>query len=423
VNLSRLQHRLRGVQREYLGANLPHGLLGPGLFWPDRDPRRKKHLQLWWQTRLPLPRAVWLIGEYGLWLRWVGYAAWTQSFAAVNENAAAVGEAYGVTWSRQFLRTAWLALWWGVPPDEAYVFGLYRGKPSNALDYIYDNETVAYHHHNSPGIAADLARQRLRDKAGLASELAAQGLPVAATYRCIAKQSGLPLAQLLPTPGAWFCKTRTGSAGTGAFTAVWDGGKLYGQRLEGPALIDSAAVETAWVTLLKMDDALIQPCLINHPALQHLVANGDVITLRVITRWDEGTALPVYAALEIPVAASLEHQQGGHVIVPLDAVAGRIQPNAVGRMPGADDRRRYAEKCALLPHDFEVPDWQALLSYCSQAHAGTQALSTIAWDWVVTPSGPVLLEGNSAWSATMPQLFGGGFLSCLRPDYPESGPA
>jgi hypothetical protein len=35
----------------------------------------------------------------------------------------------------------------------------------------------------------------------------------------------------------------------------------------------------------------------------------------------------------------------------------------------------------------------------------------IAWDWVITPSGPVLLEGNSGWGTATPQMIQGGFLA------------
>lgn len=44
----------------------------------------------------------------------------------------------------------------------------------------------------------------------------------------------------------------------------------------------------------------------------------------------------------------------------------------------------------------------------------------IAWDYVITSDGPCMLEGNSGWGATTPQVIYGGLLkkitnSALQP--------
>jgi hypothetical protein len=45
-----------------------------------------------------------------------------------------------------------------------------------------------------------------------------------------------------------------------------------------------------------------------------------------------------------------------------------------------------------------------------RAHAVFPDVWAIAWDWVLTPEGPVLLEGNSGWGTTLPQRLEGGLL-------------
>lgn len=61
-------------------------------------------------------------------------------------------------------------------------------------------------------------------------------------------------------------------------------------------------------------------------------------------------------------------------------------------------------------HLIHVPRWHELADYTHQAHATFPDIRAIAWDWVITPAGPVLLEGNVGWGAAMPQLMLGGFL-------------
>jgi len=64
-----------------------------------------------------------------------------------------------------------------------------------------------------------------------------------------------------------------------------------------------------------------------------------------------------------------------------------------------------------LPQPFDLPHWPALVWASHQAQTEFPDLWAIAWDWVITPSGPVLLEGNTGWGTTTSQIIQGGFLA------------
>jgi hypothetical protein len=63
------------------------------------------------------------------------------------------------------------------------------------------------------------------------------------------------------------------------------------------------------------------------------------------------------------------------------------------------------------PPDFIVPHWQALVAASLAAHRQFPDVCAIAWDWIITPEGPLLLEGNTGWGTATPQLILGGFLT------------
>lgn len=65
---------------------------------------------------------------------------------------------------------------------------------------------------------------------------------------------------------------------------------------------------------------------------------------------------------------------------------------------------------ARVPEGLAVPNWAALVTASERAHAAFPNVWAIAWDWVITPTGAVLLEGNSGWGTAMPQLLTGGLL-------------
>ncbi|MDM4769037.1 sugar-transfer associated ATP-grasp domain-containing protein [Solimonas sp. SE-A11] len=410
--MSRWRRALRLLRREYLSRGLPHGLLGPALFWPDGDERRALHRRLWWQAPRRLPRPLWLLGEFWLWLRWAAYHVWRQGWTVLRRAGPQVRAEEHISLPRQAGRLLVLGLGWGIPPADVYRFQLYR-RPAAAADYIYDHELAAYHRWRSPGPSAGAARQRLQDKLAAAAALAARGVPVAQTLDCVTRHSAGTLASRLGTGACWFCKTRSGHAGRGAFTVWRVEGGLRGCSFQGRALDDTAAVEQAWRELLALDDALIQPRLENHPALQALGTRDDAITLRLITQGPAGSAPPGYAALEIPAPSAPGTAPQTYVILPLDPRSGCPRPLAAAQLP-EPVRRDQAEVCARLPTDFRVPFWEELLRYNASAHGLCPELWAVAWDWVITPGGPVLLEGNAGFGLAMPQMVRGGLAAAAR---------
>jgi hypothetical protein len=54
----------------------------------------------------------------------------------------------------------------------------------------------------------------------------------------------------------------------------------------------------------------------------------------------------------------------------------------------------------------QVPYWEQVAAFSLNAHRELPKVWAIAWDWVITPDGPVLLEGNGGWGLEQAQLQG-----------------
>jgi hypothetical protein len=348
----------------------PSGLLSWRYFWPPAlgDPRVAAHRRLWLGARGKRPMVPWLARELLAWLRW----------SIRHARRGGPG--------------------WTIPAHETRRFGLAE-RPDAALDHVYDCETSAFHAARNPPEAAPQT-VLLADKLATAHLLAAAGVPTAPVSARVPQGTAPPLAALLPERGAVFCKARSGSGGRGAFAAWRQGAGLAGRRFEGGEIAGDA-VEAAWAALARSDDALVQPLLRNHAALAALAADEELITIRYITRFAAGEPEFFCASIEIPAGRG---PMGGarYAILPLDASSGALL--ALPDHASGEWRESCREARARAPDVTAVPHWAEIAEASHRAHRAVPALWAVAWDWAVTPDGPVLLEGNAAWALATPQL-------------------
>jgi hypothetical protein len=178
--------------------------------------------------------------------------------------------------------------------------------------------------------------------------------------------------------------------------------------------LDINTVAQSWRELLQLDDALVQPCLANHPLVAPLTAAEDAITIRYISYLEAGNYDCLSATLEVPVEIPLSQDEQQtiqtYVILPIDAESGKILPFPESLLNHPSALKAHVEVMARIPSGLAIPDWQILVDASLRAHQHFPDLWAIAWDWVITPAGACLLEGNSGWGGTIPQLLNGGFL-------------
>lgn len=417
--------RLRRLYRESLQRRLPHGLMSWRYLWPGNAARIRLHRRFWWHSGVRWPRPIWLLVETWLWLRWVAWLAIPTCWRTIRRLGPAVARAEGISLARQGWRVTRLALAWCIHPRDGYRFHLYRA-PDQALHYVYDTETSAHHAWRSAPLGPQSDSLRLiQDKAALAEDLATLGIPVVPTLARVPKGTRhTTLADLMGDHPRVFCKLNSGNRGRGAFTAWRTEQGLAGRLLRGQPLRDSPAVESAWQALLKVDDALVQPCLENHPLLANLAHLQEAVTLRYISQWPEssvstGPSAPtcLSATLEIPAGESPQGHRY-YCILPVCPDTGALLPfpDPLGQDAAVDAALRRIEDQALaLP---PVPNWAELARLSAAAHRRFTDIRALAWDWVLTPQGPVLLEGNTGWRMSMPQQLNGGFLQGV--DHPDA---
>lgn len=405
MNLVRIAQRL---WQKIACRRLPHGLLSWRYFLPTRDDRIRLHRQLWWQSRSGKPLLPWLLLEGWLWLRWLGYGAWRSTWISVRHYGPGICRSEGISLYRQSRQALSLAMGYCIPASYLYRYGLYL-HPNTALDYVFDHETAEYHRWRSRALCfGKESLALLQDKWQQTETLGQLGVPMAPILAKVPRGGNDSLSRWLQADTRLFCKTRSGNCAIGAFTAWREWEKIGGRAMDGRQLKGIAEVESAWRKLLALDDALIQPCLNNHPDLARLSEGDDAITVRFISQWHNGLPAYLHSSLELPAGTDATTGRPAYVVLPLDAT-GNILPFPAQKLL-AQERKVYARFHARLSRRDTIPYWDALQAGSLLAHGHFPDVHAIAWDWVITPHGPVLLEGNSGWGVVLLQQLDGALL-------------
>ena len=398
-------------KREVWFRRLPHGLIHWRYLLPRPERRIRAHRKIWWHSGQRWPRPLWLAVEVFLWVRWVFYYAWITSWRSAQLWK--MQESLGLSTRSAlegFAKGLYLALAWCIPPGDARRFGLFES-PDQATDFVYDHEVHAYHDlRNQPRGCQKASLRLLQDKSALSDFLIAQGIPMAPIIAVIPRGDVRPLSALISSDGVFFCKMRSGNQGRGAFTAwrergCWKGRTFHGQVLETPE-----SVESVWRSLLMLDDALIQPYLMNHPDLAALAFDQQTVTIRLISTWDSDGLSCLLSTLEVPTHSDAKTQTTLYTILPIRSDTGQVVSWPNERPLPAQAQEATQQILNKIPQGWAIPHWHALVEASFKAHATFPDIRSIAWDWAITPEGPRLLEGNSGWGASLPQQRLGGFL-------------
>lgn len=405
----------RFLWQESVVRRVPHGLM----HWRYAQRHLAEPLasqrRIWLGSLPALPRPAWLAVEASLWLRWQLWSGPRSVLHSARVSGRAVRDEEGLGLARQAWRAWTLAVAYCLPPSETYRYRLYR--PCNRPlvgEFVYDHTVAAFHQARNCGPGATSSLALLADKARQASELSALGVPVVPNLAVVGRGATARLDTLVPPGGACFCKPRHGARGQGAFAVYWEGGGLVVEPLHGGRLT-GVAVDELWAQLLDKDDMLVQPRLSTGSELADLATDDDVVTVRYISERDpggdgDGADHGCYSAsIELPAGRSGEAHGIAYVILEVDAVSGVIK-----RFPpqwlSVDEATNYDRVYTHLDGR-SVPGWDRIRHGSHVAHAHFPGVHAIAWDWAVTPGGPLLLEGNGGWGPALPQMLKGGLLA------------
>jgi hypothetical protein len=156
---------------------------------------------------------------------------------------------------------------------------------------------------------------------------------------------------------------------------------------------------------------IVQERLTPHAEMAEL-APCTINTVRVVTLVDRGSAVlaPIACVRLGARGAMVDNYSQGGICAVVDPATGRIGPGRTKTSRGGSWERRHPEGL----RDFVgalVPFWPRVLEICRDAARAIPGLRSVGWDVAVTPTGPVIIEGNHTWGILMMQSGAVGYLS------------
>ena len=394
----------------------PFGLISIRYCLPRLSPTQAAHRTLLKNSLPQLPQWLsWILNRLLL-IRWVLFYAWQNSYRAIRYFGDTVKQHSNIGIGRQSTDILLLAILHGVPPSAYYNFKFYLPEQKKRFwQYLFDHEIASFHTmRDGPGSPElVLQRQLLANKFGFANTLNIDSRHIAQSI-LVQKHSSceqlLVEARLFSSvhdcSGKLFCKPNSASRAIGAFSLFIQSDTTFNvQLLNGSTLTGDTA--SRFIQLyLENHDYLIQPIYRNHSTVEILEpANNEAVTLRIITQNTKDDREIYCSYLETPLYVD-NKKYYVHVSVKPDT--GEIESEL--RTSLLLDYSSELEMLRSCINDLYVPDWELTRTIAEQAHQQLATIHAIAWDFILTPTGPVLLEGNTNWNTEIPQKFLGGLL-------------
>jgi hypothetical protein len=301
-----------------------------------------------------------------------------------------------------------LAFQQGIDPSVYYFEQLYEPGALDRIDHYFWRREVkgrllALLHRLQPPAAE--RRINLGDKLQFLAWCARTNLPHAAPLMLI--EDGQLIWQtgnLLDLDQDLFAKPRTGRGANGV--------RMY-RRISAFCFEDETGhrltlgqIASDLIRRFGTRNLMVLPRLRNHPDLAPL-ASESLITIRAVTCLDERQQ-PELVLAYLRVLTKLEPDWPVKKPISEYAAAIDLAHGTLSAMTGDKP------ECLSQWHDRhpvtgvavagrEVPCWDAVAALAERAHRVTRDRVLVGWDIAITPSGPMLLEGNSYPDVHYPQ--------------------
>lgn len=189
----------------------------------------------------------------------------------------------------------------------------------------------------------------------------------------------------------WFCKPLTGIAGRGSFCLGIDGGRL---------VINGEEASIGALRQRLRGRYLFQERLVQHPRMAELHA-ASINTLRLVTCRCHDRVDLISANIRMGTNGKVvDNWSSGGIVIAVDQASGILAPEGFFK-PGYGGRVRRHPTSGVIFEGFEVPQYRACVELVKAIHSHFYGIHSIGWDVVITPSGPVVIEGNDDWGSPM----------------------
>jgi Sugar-transfer associated ATP-grasp len=309
-------------------------------------------------------------------------------------NGRVIANRHGISIANQIAMQIKVAFKYSIAPFWFYMFELYDPKRNlQAPDYLLAHETIG------PAFSALQplsANDNMPDKVWFAAYCREKNIRAVPVFLFLSNgkiNPALSETSELP-PCDLFVKPRQGNGGHNAERWDYFDRDMYknsqGQIFNRDELL---------ATLLKQslqDDFIIQPRLVNHPALTD-ISNDALSTVRVFTirnELGEPEVTNVAFRMAIGTNSVVDNFHQGGLAASINLQTGKIgEASDIGLKPDMGWRDIHPTS-GIRFMDRILPDWSDVLELARSAHRAFPDRVMVGWDVAMLNDGPMIIEGN-----------------------------
>lgn len=212
--------------------------------------------------------------------------------------------------------------------------------------------------------------------------------------------------------------------------------KIDGECADGVSLVknfegriissEKEYTKAEYIRKLSGSRILIQECLQQHESIEKINPNC-VNTIRIVTLADDNGNIGIFAAflrLGVVKDSFVDNRAKGGLGVGINLETGKLRE--FGFAHDAFGAKLSAHPLTdVIFKDYQLPYWNEVKELVINAHKQFYELESIGWDIVITPNGPVILEGNDDWEIGGPQDTSGGlkkrWIELTKKEYKKKG--
>lgn len=194
---------------------------------------------------------------------------------------------------------------------------------------------------------------------------------------------------------------------SGESVSNWNGSPLADAAFA-KILFDSLSAQTVAGDLdLASNRLIVQAVAYAHPLIEQISGASPIQSVRIATCLESGGPRILFGFLKLAGRGNLidNYQTGesGNLIACVDEESGRIY-----RVVGRDRSSGVARLLTAHPDTgapligLAVPYWAEACELAMRAAACFPNTKAVGWDIGISPSGPLLIEGNGTWNPVVP---------------------
>lgn len=142
---------------------------------------------------------------------------------------------------------------------------------------------------------------------------------------------------------------------------------------------------------MKQENFLIEEVIKQHKEWAKLNPSS-INTIRVVTKCVNGKSDILFAAARIGTSNSVvDNFHSGGVGVNINITKGILQGKAIDKK---NNESEFTPSTNIKVDGYEIPYWNEIIKMTKSAAKVNQNVNIVGWDVAITPTGPVIIEGN-----------------------------